>query len=161
MLPYLLILMAFAADRLSKLWAATYLAENGPTQVHSLLTLYPTYNRGIAFGLLQGIGPIIGWISIVIVIGLFVYLVRAPRSQWLLRIGLALIIGGAMGNLIDRVMVGQVLDFIQTPLRPGIFNVADIMINVGVVLSLLGTLLQKGKPKIQSQGIEVEEQAES
>lgn len=161
MLPYILILLAFAADRLSKLWAATYLAENGPTQVHSLLTLYPTYNQGIAFGLLQGIGPIVGWLSIVIVIGLFIYLVRVPRSQWLLRIGLALIIGGAMGNLIDRVTAGQVLDFIQTPIRPSIFNVADIMINVGVVLSLLGALLQKRGLETRHQGLEMEEQAKS
>ncbi|MGD2048088.1 MAG: signal peptidase II [Chloroflexota bacterium] len=159
MLPYVLILLAFAADRLSKQWAATYLAENGPTQVHSLLTLYPTYNQGIAFGLLQGIGPLVGWLSIVIVIGLFLYLVRVPRSQWLLRIGLALIIGGAMGNLLDRVTAGQVLDFIQTPIRPGIFNVADILINVGVVFSLLGALLQKGDPEIGQQALEVEEQA--
>ncbi len=161
MLPYILILLAFAVDRLSKLWAATYLAENGPTQVHSLITLYPTYNQGIAFGLLQGIGPIVGWISIVIVIGLFIYLIRIPRSQWLLRIGLALIIGGAMGNLIDRVTAGQVLDFIQTPIRPGIFNVADIMINVGVVLSLLGALLQKGGAETRHQGLEMEEHAKS
>ncbi len=161
MLPYILILLAFAVDRLSKLWAATYLAENGPTQVHPLLTLYPTYNQGIAFGLLQGIGPIVGWISIVIVIGLFIYLIRVPRSQWLLRIGLALIIGGAMGNLIDRVTAGQVLDFIQTSIRPGIFNVADIMINVGVVLSLLGALLQKGGAETRHQGLEMEEHAKS
>jgi signal peptidase II len=159
MFPYILILLAFAADRLSKQWAATYLAENGPTQVHSLLTLYPTYNQGIAFGLLQGIGSLVGWLSIAIVIGLFFYLVRVPRSQWLLRIGLALIIGGAMGNLLDRVTAGQVLDFIQTPIRPGIFNVADILINVGVVLSLLGALLQKRAPKVSQQVLEVEEQA--
>jgi signal peptidase II len=159
MFPYILILLAFAADRLSKQWAATYLAENGPTQVHSLLTLYPTYNQGIAFGLLQGIGSLVGWLSIAIVIGLFFYLVRVPRSQWLLRIGLALIIGGAMGNLLDRVTAGQVLDFIQTPIRPGIFNVADILINVGVVLSLLGALLQKRAPEVSQQVLEVEEQA--
>jgi signal peptidase II len=159
MFPYILILLAFAADRLSKQWAATYLAENGPTQVHSLLTLYPTYNQGIAFGLLQGIGSLVGWLSIAIVIGLFFYLVRVPRSQWLLRIGLALIIGGAMGNLLDRVTAGQVLDFIQTPIRPGIFNVADILINVGVVLSLLGALLQKRAPEVSQLVLEVEEQA--
>ena len=67
--------------------------------------------------------------------------------MWLLRIGLALIIGGAMGNLIDRVTAGQVLDFIQTPLRPGVFNVADVMINTGVVLSLLGAFLQKERTR--------------
>ena len=158
MLPYLLILVAFAADRLSKWWAAAYLADNGIARVHDLLTFYPTYNRGIAFGLFQGIGPIIGWLSILIVIGLFIYLTQVPRSMWLLRIGLALIIGGAMGNLVDRVTAGQVLDFIQTPLRPGVFNVADVMINIGVVLSLLGVFLQKQSPLPLEQDLEIEEQ---
>jgi signal peptidase II len=158
MLPYLLILVAFAADRLTKWWATNYLADTSPVHVHDYLTLYPTYNRGIAFGLMQGIGPIIGWLSIAVVIGLFIYMVRVPRSMWLLRIGLALIIGGAMGNLIDRVTAGQVLDFIQTPIRPGIFNVADIMINTGVVLSLLGAFLQREHPQREQEVLEVEEQ---
>ncbi len=157
MLPYLIILAAFAADRLSKWWATGYLTDRGPTQVHEWLILYPTYNRGIAFGLLQGIGPAVGWLSVGVVIGLFVYLTRLPRSMWLLRIGLALIIGGASGNLIDRITAGQVLDFIQTPIRPGVFNLADVMINTGLVLSLLGTFLQRSKPEIDAQNLEVEE----
>lgn len=142
MLPYLLIVLAFGADRLSKLWAADYLADNGATQINSFINLQPAINRGIAFGMLQGVGPAIGWLSIGIVVGLLVYLVRAPKRARLLRIGLALIIGGALGNLVDRVTTGQVLDFIQIPLRPGIFNVADVMIQAGVVFSLLGTLFR-------------------
>ena len=51
MFPFLMILLAFGLDRLSKWWAAAYLAEQGPTEIHPLLTLYPAYNRGIAFGL--------------------------------------------------------------------------------------------------------------
>jgi signal peptidase II len=151
MLPYVLILLAFAADRLSKLWVADFAAENGFIQINSLISFHPTYNRGIAFGLLQGIGPAMGWISIAIVIFLFVYMVRTPKSMTLLRIGLALIIGGAVGNLIDRVTTGQVLDFIQTPLRPGIFNVADVMINLGVLLSVAGVFLQRPKSEDENQ----------
>jgi signal peptidase II len=151
MLPYVLILLAFAADRLSKMWAADFATENGVTQINSFLSFHPTYNRGIAFGLLQGIGPAMGWISIVIVIFLFVYMVRTPKSMTLLRIGLALIIGGAVGNLVDRVTAGQVLDFIQTPLRPGIFNVADVMINLGVLLSVAGVFLQRPKSEDEDQ----------
>lgn len=51
MLPLFLIALAFGLDRLSKWWAAAYLVERGPAQLHPLLTLYPTYNRGVAFGL--------------------------------------------------------------------------------------------------------------
>ena len=116
MLPYFIILFAFAADRLSKWWASNNLSDSGPVYLGEYISLYPTYNRGIAFGLMQGIGPLVGWFSIAVVIGLFIYMVRVPRSMWLMRIGLAFIIGGAMGNLIDRVTVGEVLDFIQTPI---------------------------------------------
>lgn len=151
MLPYVLILLAFTADRFSKLWAVSFAADNGITRINSLLSFHPTYNRGIAFGLLQGIGPAMGWISIVIVAFLFVYMVRTPKSMGLLRIGLALIIGGAIGNLVDRVTAGQVLDFIQTPLRPGIFNVADVMINLGVLLSVAGVFLQRPESEEEDQ----------
>jgi signal peptidase II len=138
MTSYLLILLAFLADRFSKWWAADYLAEHGPADINALFALRETYNRGIAFGMFQGIGPIVGWLTIGIVLGMFVYLRRVPRSMWLLRVGLALVIGGALGNLVDRVTAGQVLDFIQTPLRPGVFNVADVMIQLGLILAVIG-----------------------
>lgn len=143
MLPLLLIGLAFGLDRLSKWWAVAYLAERGPTELHPLLSLYPTYNRGIAFGLAQGIGPIVGWLSLFVVVGLFIYLQRLPRSMGLMRAGLALLIGGAMGNLVDRITAGRVLDFITTPLRPGVFNVADVLIYAGIFLALTGVFFQR------------------
>lgn len=136
---YWAILLAFLADRLSKMWATAYLAEHGVTRVNSLLTIREAYNRGIAFGLFQGIGPIVGWLTVGVVLGLFIYLIRLPKQAWLQRLGLAILIGGALGNLVDRIIVGEVLDFIETPLRPGIFNVADVMIYLGVILTALGS----------------------
>jgi signal peptidase II len=151
-MPYILIIVIFLADRLSKIWAADFLAENGPTQVHQYLTITETYNRGVAFGLFQGIGPIVGWLTIGVVIGMFVYLTRLPRELWLVRIGMALIIGGALGNLIDRVSAGAVLDFIQSSLLWGIVNIADISINVGMVVMIIGSIVQKEpEPVISNQ----------
>jgi len=140
MFPYLLILLAFTADRFTKWWAISFLSEYGPTRINSLLFVRETYNRGIAFGLFQGIGPLVGWLTIVVVLAMFIYLARLPREEKALRTGLALVIGGALGNLLDRIVAGQVLDFIETPLRAGIFNVADVMIQLGIVLILLTTL---------------------
>ncbi len=142
-MPYLIILLAFLADRLSKMWAADFVAENGVTQLHTLLTIRATYNRGIALGMFQGIGPMVGWFTILIVAGLFVYLLRTPKQLWIMRLGLAILIGGALGNLVDRIFLGQVLDFIETPLRPGIFNVADVLIYIGLGLTILGSVVQK------------------
>ena len=148
MLPFLVAVGAFAADRIGKMWASNFLSEHGPTRVHSLLTIRETYNSGLAFGLFQGLGPLVGWLSILILLGLSLYVARLPRQAHLMRIGLAMIIGGASGNLIDRITVGQVLDFIETPLRPGVFNVADVMIYLGMLLVLAGGLLNQGQPEI-------------
>jgi signal peptidase II len=139
-MPYILIITIFLADRLSKIWAAAFLAENGPTQINQYLTIQETYNRGIAFGLFQGAGPVVGW-----VIGMLVYMIRLPRELWLVRTGMAFIIGGALGNLIDRVWAGEVLDFIQSPLLWGIVNIADISINVGMVVLIIGSMVQGGE----------------
>jgi signal peptidase II len=127
----------------AKLWAAAFLAENGTTVVHPWLTIRETYNRGVAFGLFQGIGPVVGWLTISVVIVMIYYLWRLPSRQWISRLGLALLIGGASGNLVDRVVAGQVLDFLDTVLRPGIFNVADVLINSGMILLLLALFLEK------------------
>ncbi|MCA9960403.1 MAG: signal peptidase II [Anaerolineales bacterium] len=144
---YLIIMaMAFFLDRLSKWWAGYFLAHNGTTQVNTLITLRETYNRGLAFGRLQGVGQFVGWLSIGVLALMFIYLMRLPREMWLLRLGLALIIGGAAGNLVDRVLVGAVLDFIETPWRVGIFNLADVAINAGMVVSLLGLYWQRPLP---------------
>lgn len=141
--PITVIALAFGVDRLSKWWAADFLAQNGTVEISPFLTIHETYNRGLAFGLLQGVGPLMGWVSLVIVLVMLVYLLRLPRNLWLLRLGLALIIGGALGNMLDRIIAGQVLDFIMTPLRPGVFNLADICINAGMILALIGLLFQR------------------
>lgn len=139
-LPFLLIILAFLADQLTKRWAIAFLNDNGVTQIHPLLTVRETYNTGIAFGMFQGIGPLVGWLTVAVVVGLLLYMIRVPREQSMLRAGLALMIGGALGNLIDRITTGRVLDFLQTPLRPGIFNVADTFIYLGIFLIVVGTL---------------------
>lgn len=139
--PYLLIVVAFMADRLSKWWVSANIES--PTIINKWITLRVTYNEGVAFGLFQGIGPAVGWISILIVLGMVYYLVQLPAHWWLQRLGLGLVIGGALGNMLDRIMVGRVLDFVETPFRSGIFNVADVALNIGVVLVLVGTFIHQ------------------
>jgi len=148
MLIYFLMLFAFAADRLTKLWAAKTLADGGGIEIHPLIQLQPAYNRGIAFGLFQGAAPLVGWVTIAILIGLIIYLRKIPRSMWAMRAGMALIIGGAFGNMIDRITMGQVLDFIVTPIRPGIFNIADVMIHIGILLSISSLLFQRPQEEV-------------
>ncbi len=144
MLPYFLIMLAaFAADRLTKWWVLENLSPNGTIPVTDWLSWHLTFNRGVAFGMFQGLGQLVGWLTLFVLVGMFVYLLRLPRELWLMRLGLALVVGGAAGNLIDRVYVGQVVDFIALSFLPWVFNVADIAIDGGMVVVLLGSFLQK------------------
>lgn len=90
-------------------------------------------NSGAAFGLLQGAGPLLIMTSVVGMAAIVVYLFNPGFAHPLMRMGLALMLGGAVGNLIDRVKDGEVVDFIKVPNFPA-FNVADSAITIGVLL---------------------------
>ena len=139
--PLAVILVAYGLDRLSKWWAAAFLAQHGPTDLTSWLSMQIAYNRGIAFGLLQGVGPLVGWLTIIVLLLLAVFMFSLSQEQWVLKLGLAILIGGAAGNMWDRIVHGRVLDFLVSPVRPGIFNIADVLIYVGIGLCLLSAFL--------------------
>ncbi|NBC48558.1 MAG: lipoprotein signal peptidase [Gammaproteobacteria bacterium] len=117
------------------------------------LNLTLMFNRGAAFSFLAEAGGWQRWLlagfALLVTVGLIIWLLRLAQDERLLAAGLALIIGGAVGNLVDRVVFGHVVDFIQVylpfiPLRlfnpwPA-FNVADSAISIGVALLLLETL---------------------
>ena len=139
-------------DQLTK-WLV--LAALEPYQVVELLpnlNLTLMFNTGAAFSLLSDAGGWQRWLFAgfagLVTVVLLVWLLRLKPGEGLLAAGLALIVGGAVGNLIDRVLLGHVVDFIQVylpflPLRmfnpwPS-FNVADSAISIGVVLLLIET----------------------
>ena len=96
-------------------------------------------NTGAAFSLGEGMG----WIFILAAIGAIVailsYVPRLPAHGWLIRVSLGLVIGGAAGNLIDRLLYGHVTDFISVS-HFAVLNLADIFINIGVALLVLWLL---------------------
>ncbi|MGN6788882.1 MAG: signal peptidase II [Rhodanobacteraceae bacterium] len=99
------------------------------------------FNRGAAFSFLQDASGwqtwLFGGLAVVVCIGLIVWLARTARRDWGTALPVALIIGGALGNLIDRVIHGQVTDFIQVYWHAWsfpAFNIADSAITVGAVL---------------------------
>lgn len=136
---FVIIFLAFMLDRVSKWWMADYLTQHGTVVLHPLLSLRLTYNAGMSLGLFQGTASLLGWVTVFIVAGLFIYMLRLPQTQWIVRVGLAILIGGALGNLVDRVFAGEVLDFVDIPFSPGIFNVADVLIYVGMFVLLFGS----------------------
>ena len=98
-------------------------------------------NTGAAFGLFQNANLIFIVIAIVVTIVVLYYYWRLPGGEWLLRLALGLQLGGALGNLIDRLRVGNVIDFIHVRYW-FVFNVADASLVVGVALMALLLLRQ-------------------
>jgi signal peptidase II len=125
------------------------------TVVPGVLSLTRVHNTGAAFGLLNGAEfryktLVVGLVATAALSGLAVYAATLDASQRLSRFGLALIIGGAAGNLIDRVMYGYVLDFVDAYYGGWhfwAFNVADAAITVGVGLMILD-ILGVGRPRV-------------
>jgi signal peptidase II len=117
---------------------------------HPLFSLSMTWNHGVSFGALQAEGlarwALFGLTSL-IAVGFTVWLLRAER--WMTALSLSLVIGGAVGNLVDRARFGAVVDFLDFSglYFPWIFNVADAAITIGAAFLLLDQLLASRKPQ--------------
>ena len=136
----LLVIACVIIDQAIKWLVETNLTFEQLVPVLPFLGLYRTWNVGIAFSFLADFGPalLIGMtIAIIVFVGWLWS--RANVSKRYARIGFALIIGGAIGNLIDRVLFGHVIDYIRfhTPVWSfAVFNLADVLISVGAGLIL-------------------------
>jgi signal peptidase II len=130
-------------DQLTK-WIIRESLERGDSvPAEGLLKIVHVTNSGAAFGMFQGAGPLLAITSVVGMVAIFVYLFNPAFAHPLMRTGLALMLGGAVGNLIDRVTEGRVVDFVKVPNFPA-FNVADSAITVGVI-ALIWTMLWETK----------------
>ena len=140
-----LVVGAIALDQWIKHLVETGLVLHEKVDVLPFLALYRTYNTGIAFSMLAGVGDI-GLIVIALAVVAFVLFLAAKSEadRHLARFGFALIVGGAVGNLIDRMMHGHVIDYVlfHTPVWSfAVFNLADAFITVGAGLVILDELI--------------------
>ncbi len=104
------------------------------------------YNSGAAFGSFQGGNTVFTLLAILVILAILYYYPRLETHGWTLRLALALQLGGAAGNLIDRLRMGKVTDFISIGRFP-VFNVADSSITVGVLVLLIGSWLHERKER--------------
>jgi signal peptidase II len=103
-------------------------------------------NMGAAFGILQNQRLLFIIITIAVVVGIIYSLARIGKTQPRVSLALSLVLGGAVGNFIDRLLTGQVVDFFDfTLINFPIFNVADMAITIGVAILLIDTLLEGRK----------------
>lgn len=94
-------------------------------------------NTGASFGMFQGFGMVFTILSLIVAAVIVYYYPRVPVEEWPLRIAMGMQLGGALGNLIDRVTRGEVTDFISVG-NFAVFNIADASISVGVAVLLIG-----------------------
>lgn len=94
-------------------------------------------NTGAAFGMLQNFGDVFTVLAILVAIAIIYYFPQVPRKDWPLRLAMCMQLGGAIGNLIDRLSQGYVTDFISVGTFP-VFNIADASISIGVAILILG-----------------------
>lgn len=136
-----LLVLAVAADQWIKYLVETRLDMHAQVDVLPFLALYRTYNTGVAFSMFSWMGDKGLILLSLVVIAFVLYLAaRTTARQMFARIGFVLIIGGALGNLIDRSVYGHVIDYIlfHTPVWSfAIFNLADTFITIGAGLVIL------------------------
>jgi signal peptidase II len=124
-----------ALDQVTKALVNANIERGGSEDVVLGIRLVNVRNTGVAFSSLQGAGPVIGIIVAVALLGLLVYFTR-HATQPLIWLPTGMLLGGALGNVIDRVREGAVVDFIKVVDFWPAFNVADISVTLGVVLLL-------------------------
>lgn len=138
-------LLAVVIDQAVKYAVEMELPMHLPLDLLPFLALYRTHNTGIAFSMLSDFGSIGLVVVTVAVVGFVLWIAaRTDPAQRLARFGFALIIGGAIGNLIDRVWLGYVVDYILFHLPNwsfAVFNLADAFISVGAALVILDEFL--------------------
>lgn len=134
--------VALVGDQASKAWAQASLPSGHQvTAISGWLWFRLAHNSGATLGLLSGHNEVVGAFSLVIVLAVAVILVRGHPGGYLGAAALGAIAGGAAGNLLDRVRMGSVVDFIEIRVWPTDFNLADAAIRVGVVLFIVALLV--------------------
>ncbi|HLO15211.1 MAG TPA: signal peptidase II [Anaerolineales bacterium] len=141
-----------ALDQWTKWLVRTNIAPGESWLPASLLWLSPYarivhwYNRGAAFGMFQQGNMVFTVLAFIVIGAIIYYYPQISHADWPLRLAMSMQMGGAIGNLIDRLTIGHVTDFISVGTFP-VFNIADSSISIGCVVLLLGVWWQERKAK--------------
>jgi len=103
-------------------------------------------NTGVAFGMFKGMNTVFAILAVLVSFAIIYYYPRVPAEDWTLRLAMGFQLGGAVGNLVDRLTQGFVTDFISVGNFP-VWNIADASITVGVGILILGVWLQERRQK--------------
>ena len=134
----ILSVVVIVADFVFKQIAVQYLQDGQTfTALGGLVKFEYVENRGMAFGMLQNFRWFFIVFTVVIILAVIIYTIKTKPSSRLLTVSLALIVGGGTGNLIDRIFMGYVIDYIQLSFFSPVCNFADYCITIGTALLLI------------------------
>lgn len=133
-MAWIIVISAIAADRISKVVCRQYLRPLGSVPViKGIFHLTYVENTGAAFGMLQGSTWFLALTNALVSAAVaYLILKNKPQNRYV-KLSLSLILGGALGNLVDRVLFGYVVDFLDFRIWP-VFNIADSCVVVGAIL---------------------------
>lgn len=143
----------YALDRITKAFVMNTIMVTGESVgvLPGIVSFRFVANTGAAFSLGEGMGAAFALLAAAVVVAIAVYLVRTPQVSRIEVLGLGLVAGGAVGNALDRVVLGYVVDFIATDFIDfPVFNVADIGICAGVVLAFVGFMFLSPAAKVDA-----------
>jgi signal peptidase II len=139
----IIVTVIIVLDQITKYLVNKYISPFDPIEILPFLHLVNVHNTGAAFGMFKNFGgSVFIGVSVVAIIVIIVFLVKGTYSQF----GLTLLLGGAIGNLIDRIRFGKVVDFIDISVGEHswpAFNVADSCLTVGIIIILVPLFIKK------------------
>lgn len=148
----ILSLVIIVADQFSKYLIMQHLSYAQPIAIFPFLNLTLAHNPGAAFSFLSGAGGWQRWlfiaIALVVSIFLIIWMMRLKSGEYLAACGISLVFGGAIGNLVDRIIHGYVIDFIQVYYKQWYFpdfNIADSAITIGAIFIILSLCYTHGE----------------
>lgn len=135
---FIVALLIVVADQLIKLLVTNTIKVDGSVSIlNGLVNFTYCENKGMAFGMLQNARWLFIGFTAIVMLGIVIYMIKTkPKSKFLLA-SLALILGGGIGNLIDRIFLGYVIDYIQLSFFSPVCNFADYCITIGTALLVI------------------------
>jgi len=142
MLFYLIAFLVTVGDQIIKIFVHQhmYLGQSIPI-INDIIKITYVQNTGAAFSLFVGFSPYLAVVGIVVVAAVIYFHYQIPKGSYVLQLSLAFVLGGSLGNLVDRILYSFVIDYLDITIWP-VFNLADLMINIGVIM-LIYKLFEK------------------
>jgi len=145
------IVLSLVLDQITKYLATAHLAGGQMKRVLGFFYFTYATNRGIAFGLFAGVKEAVIYLTLIIIVGLSMVPLFVKLNRFT-EIMVGFIVGGALGNLVDRIRYGYVVDFLTFPYWPTIINIADVFIFIGSIGIMLELIIMESKTVNKNRG---------